>query len=100
MHRLEPYLSVSPSDLTNADSPPGPLQRNLKETELIDWRTIDWAAVIAAAPMEEAEMSNEGVSWTTATATGFDNAFGDALTASGRDYGGYDLLCLYPVLLL
>jgi hypothetical protein len=84
----------------NADSPPGPLQNSLKETELTDWRTIDWAAVTAAPPMQEAEMSKVGVSWTTARATGFDGAFGDALLDSGRDYGRYGLLCLYPVYLL
>lgn len=86
--------------MRNADSPPGPLQNNLKENELTDWRTIDWAAVIAATPVQEAEISNEGVSWTTARATGFDDAFDNVLLGSGRDYGGYGLLCLYPVLLL
>ena len=98
--RLEPYLNVPSPNLENADSPPGPLQDNLKETGLIDWRTIDWAAVVAATSLEEVEMSNEGVSWTTATATGFGDAFDDALIDSGCDYGGYGLLCLYPVLLL
>ncbi|KAF3051999.1 hypothetical protein E8E11_010898 [Didymella keratinophila] len=44
----------------NADSPPGPLQNNIKETELTDWRTIDWAAVTAATPVQEAETSNVG----------------------------------------
>lgn len=86
--------------MRNADSPPGPLQNNLKETELTDWRTIDWAAVTAATAAQEADTSNEGVSWTTARATGFDDAFGDTLLDSGRDYGRYELLCLYPVLLL
>lgn len=69
------------------ESPPGPLQNNLKETELTDWRTSDWALIIAATPVQEAETSNVGVSWTTARANGFDDTFGDALLDSGRDYG-------------
>jgi hypothetical protein len=98
--RLEPYLDAPTPNLGNADSPPGPLQKNLKENELTDWRTIDWAAVAAATPVQEAETSNVGVSWTTARAAGFGDAFGDALLSSGRDHGRYGLLCLYPVLLL
>ncbi|KAL1609353.1 hypothetical protein SLS59_001718 [Nothophoma quercina] len=58
--RLEPYLNVPSPSLENADSPPGPLQNNLKEPELTDWRTIDWAAVIAATPVQEANTNNEG----------------------------------------
>ena len=46
--------------------------------------------------MPEADVVNEGVSWTTATATGFDDAFHSVLTSSERDYGGFDLLCLLP----
>ncbi|KAF3046668.1 hypothetical protein E8E12_011501 [Didymella heteroderae] len=58
---LEPYLNVPSPNTGNAESPPGPLQNNLKETELTDWRTIDWTAVTAAAtPVQEAETSNEG----------------------------------------
>lgn len=94
--RLEPYLNVPSPSLENADSPPGPLQNNLKEPELTDWRTIDWAAVIAATPVQEANTSNEGVSWTTAVATEFDDSFDDALNDIGRDFGGYGLLCLLP----
>ncbi|KAF1932194.1 uncharacterized protein M421DRAFT_55167 [Didymella exigua CBS 183.55] len=98
--RLEPYLNVPSPNIGNADSPPGPLQNNLKETELTDWRTTDWAAIVAATPVQEAETSNAGVSWTVATATGSDDVFGDTLLHSRRDHGGYGLLCLYPVLLL
>lgn len=88
-------MKISSPDIGNVDSPPGPLQNNLKVTELTDWRTIDWAAVIAATPVQEAEISNEGVSWTRAT--GFDDDFGDALLDPGYNYGGAGLLCLYPV---
>lgn len=93
-------MNASLPNLGKAESPPGPLQIDLTETELIDWRTIDWAAVIAATPLPEMGMSNEGVSWTTATATRYTDALGDALIDPWRDYGGHDLLCLYPVLLL
>lgn len=88
-------MNVPSPNLDNADSPPGPLQNNLKDTELTDWRTIDWTAVVATAPMEEADVANEGVSWTTATATGFD-AFDGVLTDFERGYGGFGLLCLLP----
>lgn len=44
--------------------------------------------------MQEADTSNEEVSWTTVTAIGSDDAFGDALTDSGPDYEGHGLLCL------
>ncbi|KAH6638151.1 hypothetical protein C7974DRAFT_451445 [Boeremia exigua] len=58
--RLEPYLNAHSPSIDNASSPPGPLQNSLKENELIDWQTIDWAAVISATPAQEADMSNEG----------------------------------------
>lgn len=89
-------MSVPSPNLDNADSPPGPLQNNLKDTELTDWRTIDWTTVVATTPMQETDVGNEGVSWTTATATSFDDAFDGVLTDSEHDYGGFGLLCLFP----
>jgi hypothetical protein len=93
--RLEPYLNAPSPSKENANSPPGPLQNQIKEPELTDWRTIDWAAVVAATPVQETEINNEGVSWTTATATGFGDPLND-FTDSGYEFGGYGLLCLSP----
>lgn len=91
-HRLEPYLTAPSPGQENTDSPPGPLQNDIKKPSLADWCTIDWVAVVASTPTQEADTSNAGVSWTTATATGL----GDALIHSGRDFGGYGFLCLLP----
>ncbi|KAJ8106426.1 hypothetical protein OPT61_g9545 [Boeremia exigua] len=58
--RLEPYLHIPSPDADNANSPSGPLQNSLKESELLDWQTIDWAAVFSDVPAQEAEIGNEG----------------------------------------
>lgn len=93
-------MNLSPPDIANIDSPPGPLQNTLKATELTDWRTIDWAAVAATTPLQGADVSNEGVSWTIARAIGFDDDFGDVMNDSGCGYGGSRLMRSCPVLLL
>ncbi|UPX11614.1 uncharacterized protein EKO05_0002211 [Ascochyta rabiei] len=80
--RCNPYPSVVSPYIDHTESPPGPLQNAIKEPELTDWRTIDWTAFIAANPAQESYLDNDGVSWATATATGFDDAFGQALTGS------------------
>ena len=80
------------------NSPPGPLQHSIKEAELTDWQDIDWTTVIVGPSAQRHDLSNEVVSWTGTTTSEFGNAFSDALTSSRRDYGGYGLLCLYPVL--
>ncbi|XPS70562.1 hypothetical protein M3J09_002775 [Ascochyta lentis] len=78
--RLRSYPSALSPYIDNAESPPRPLQNGINESEFTDWHTADWAAIIAAMPTQESDLSNVGVSWTTATATGFDDAFGGALT--------------------
>jgi len=74
------------------------LQHSIKEAELTDWQAIDWAAILSATPAQDADASNEGVSWMSAKANaiGFDHAFGNTLIDYGLDHEDPGLLCLYP----
>lgn len=42
--RLEPFINV-PTKPEDADSPVGPLQHHVAEPDLVEWESIDWAAL-------------------------------------------------------